>query len=235
MSGEIVLAGEVLSGEVMGSERSREEYASWISNAWNESMAGILETGRRLSEAKEKLPHGEFDKMIESELPFSRVTALRIRRVSENKYFSNVSPVKHLPTSYSILYELLALKQEDFDKLLDSGLINENTTRAEVIDLKKALKANKAQRAPAGSVDKESQQLPDLEGGKGRGRPRAPKSYLVRLSPGEAAFLRHFLFSRHSSVMFSQWSNQYGLEGGTDRPDLMALVHKFDGLGLDAT
>ncbi|MBF0214857.1 MAG: DUF3102 domain-containing protein [Magnetococcales bacterium] len=235
---EAEIDGATLEGEILspptdvvktGGKRTVDDFAAWITQSWRESMEGIMETGRRLIEAKKTLPHGEFDAMIESQLPFSRVTALRLRRIAESDRFSNVSPVKHLPTSYSVLYEMLALPQEDFDRLLDSGAINKDTTRNEIIELRKALRNPPNKGGDGEGIDKGA--------GKKAGKPgvRAvnhPVTYTLRLTHGEGVMLQDLFSTANQLGMVSKWLNERYAQKSKDRPDPNNLMNKFKMLEL---
>lgn len=44
-----------------------KNWANRIAAAWQSSIEGILQTGRLLREARAKLPHGDFQQMVERE------------------------------------------------------------------------------------------------------------------------------------------------------------------------
>ncbi len=52
-----------------------------ITAAWRSSVEGIVECGLRLMAAKEDLPHGSFEAMIEDRLPFASSTARRLMAI----------------------------------------------------------------------------------------------------------------------------------------------------------
>src|SRR5215213_1253310 len=92
--------------------RSREEWAGAIATAWNKQVDGIFETGMLLESAKSELPHGEWLKLIEAELPFTRTTASRLVQISEDGRLRNDAHVHHLPVAWGTLYELTKLDEE---------------------------------------------------------------------------------------------------------------------------
>jgi hypothetical protein len=61
---------------------SPAEWAAQITACWRTSVEAILEVGRLLAAAKTALPHGEFGKMIESELPFTDRTARMLMTIA---------------------------------------------------------------------------------------------------------------------------------------------------------
>jgi hypothetical protein len=56
--------------------RSLTVWAGDISAAWQSSLDGVVKTGRLLTEAKDQLPHGEFETIVENLLPFGPRTLL---------------------------------------------------------------------------------------------------------------------------------------------------------------
>src|SRR3954465_3418803 len=57
----------------------REDYVREIAALWKRAQATFLTIGHYLNQAKERLPYGEFNAMIEQELPFGAKTAHQIR------------------------------------------------------------------------------------------------------------------------------------------------------------
>ncbi|WP_195984061.1 DUF3102 domain-containing protein [Clostridium sp. D33t1_170424_F3] len=76
--------------------------------------SAILEIGRRLTEAKEQLPHGEWLPWLEREVEFSETTAQRFMRLSRE--YSNPSPVTDLGASKALV--LLALPVSERDEFI---------------------------------------------------------------------------------------------------------------------
>src|SRR5207249_4942233 len=60
-----------------------------ICAAWQKSFEGLLECGQLLITAKTKLPHGEFQNMIEGDLPFGTRTAQMLMRIGADHRLSN--------------------------------------------------------------------------------------------------------------------------------------------------
>jgi hypothetical protein len=86
----------------------RTQWAARISAAWQKSVDSIIETGRLLLAAKAdpKMQHGEWGTMVESDLPFNRHTAHKSMQIAGDKRLASVSQGKHLPPSWTTLYEL---------------------------------------------------------------------------------------------------------------------------------
>jgi hypothetical protein len=111
----------------------RTHWAARISAAWQHSVDSIIETGRLLLAAKADpaMQHGEWGTMVESDLPFNRHTAHKLMQIARDKRLTNVSHGKHLPPSWTTLYELTKLDDETFDQKLRDGTIHPDMQRKE--------------------------------------------------------------------------------------------------------
>jgi hypothetical protein len=112
----------------------RTEWAARISAAWQKSVASIIDTGHLLLAAKAdpKMQYGEWGTMVESDLPFNRHTAHKLMQIAGDKRLTNVSQGKHLPPSWTTLYELTKLDDATFDQKLRDGFINPDMQRKDV-------------------------------------------------------------------------------------------------------
>jgi hypothetical protein len=104
-----------------------EVWKDRITAAWQKGVASIVETGKLLVEAKAQVDHGEWTRLIESELPFDRTTAFRLITIAQHPIVSNVANWQHLPTSWRTLYELTKVDQKLLSEKLESGEINAKT------------------------------------------------------------------------------------------------------------
>jgi DNA repair exonuclease SbcCD ATPase subunit len=78
-----------------------------------QTATGIIEIGKRLIEAKEQLPHGEWGKWLAEKVEFSQVTASRFMRAA--KECGNFSALKDLePTKVYALLDLPPDEREEF-------------------------------------------------------------------------------------------------------------------------
>lgn len=117
---------------------TRREYADKILQRWQDSVAGILEVGQLLSEAKEKLAHGEFEAMVREDLPFGERTARRLKAISLDPRISNRTHVSALPPSWGTLYELTKLDDGTWADAYEAGKIRPDMERKEVLALRKS-------------------------------------------------------------------------------------------------
>lgn len=103
-----------------------------IAAAWGKQVESIIETGQMLIEAKEELPHGSFEAMVQSELPFKCATATKLRLIAKHPIISNPSHAKGLPASWNTLYELTRLPQDQLLTKLKNGSIHPKIERKDV-------------------------------------------------------------------------------------------------------
>ena len=126
------------SGELMGSAVAvANPWTTRILAALQESVAAILKVGHLLIEAKKDLPHGEFQKMVERDLPFSPRQAQIYMRVAASPQFSNAKHASHLPPAINTLDLLGRLSAQEFERRLSVGDIHPNMSRKDANTLLK--------------------------------------------------------------------------------------------------
>lgn len=108
--------------------RSRQQWAEIICSDWRQSIDSIIQTGRDLAEAKAELPHGEFERMVSDDLPFTTNTARCLMAVAKHPSISNQTSSFVLPPSWAVLSELTKLSETDFADAQQRGLISPKTT-----------------------------------------------------------------------------------------------------------
>ncbi len=67
---------------------------------WSGLVEGIVGTGRLLLGAKEALQHGDFEAMVEAELPFGPRAAQMLMAIARNPVLSNAKHRFALPPSW---------------------------------------------------------------------------------------------------------------------------------------
>jgi hypothetical protein len=111
---------------------STKHYAVKINKAWQQSIDSIFECGDLLIDAKAKLAHGEFQKMIEHSLPFKSRTAQMLMAIAADKRLRNPKHASLLPSSWYTLYRLTPLSDEDFAAMIDDGTIHPEMQRSDI-------------------------------------------------------------------------------------------------------
>ena len=115
---------------------SRSVHIQRISGAWQKSRAAVFEAGRWLIDAKADLEHGEFEEMIENDLPFSRGTAERLMLVASDRRLRKAAHGPHLPTSWRTLYEITKLSDKQLERGIKKKIIRPDMERKDVEKLR---------------------------------------------------------------------------------------------------
>jgi hypothetical protein len=97
--------------------------------AHKQSLEAILKMGRSLTAAKHALPHGEFQKMIEHNLPFTSSTAERLMKIARDPRIRKAARAQLLPVAWGALYELAQLPDAAFKRAIESRAIHPAMTR----------------------------------------------------------------------------------------------------------
>ena len=117
---------------------SRRDFAAEIEHLWRDAQTRFIQIGRYLALAKERLQHGEYEAMVERDLPFSPRTAYQFRMAAAAVDGGRL-PADGLPNSYTICYLLSTLDDETLEAARRENLIRPDVKRAEVI----AFRANR--------------------------------------------------------------------------------------------
>lgn len=128
----------------MAAERASNRIGYWaerIARIWQDSVEGILDTGRTLIDARAEFKDREvpFAELIgdktgrPSQLPFGYHAAYRLMTIAADEKILAHTLV--LPPSWETLYALSKLSSEKFEELLAKGIINPGMQRK---DLKQA-------------------------------------------------------------------------------------------------
>jgi hypothetical protein len=128
--------------------RSRKQWAAYIRAAHTSTVKAILKLGRALSAAKKALPHGEFLKMIEHDLPFTASVAQRLMIIAADPKLQKLHSAQLLPPSWGTLYELAKLPAETFEQSVKAGTIHPQMTRGQAQMLRVEAVTRKAPTKP---------------------------------------------------------------------------------------
>lgn len=128
---------DVLANTVVMYER-KEDFVREIHGLWKRAQTTFLTIGKYLALAKARLPHGEYEMMIERDLPFSVITARQIRAAAE-AVSSGRLVATNLPQNYSTLYQLSTLPDDALEQAKRIGLLRPDVRRSEIVAFKKNL------------------------------------------------------------------------------------------------
>jgi hypothetical protein len=107
-------------------------WAEKINGAWKRSIAEVFQVGVLLLQAKEAVPHGDFEDLIKTKLEFSPATARKLMAVAADERIAKRAQGAILPEHWTTLYELTKLDDAQFEQALKDGTINPDMERKDV-------------------------------------------------------------------------------------------------------
>jgi hypothetical protein len=119
---------QALPTDQTGSILTAEQWADQIRQQLTASVEAILTAGQLLLDAKAALVHGEWCRMCDGLLPFSRQTAFRLMAIAGHPVLSNVTYRHHLPPAWTTLYELTKFPPDLLQQLVTDGIINNRSS-----------------------------------------------------------------------------------------------------------
>ena len=116
------------------------DFASAITQRWQDSVVAIIDVGKLLVGAKAALPHGEFGPMVNGDqIPFGWNTANRLMAIAGHSILSNSDHDQNLPCSWQTMYELTRAPDESLEAWMQDGTIHPEMERSEVAKLLRQL------------------------------------------------------------------------------------------------
>jgi site-specific DNA-methyltransferase (adenine-specific) len=149
------------SVEVIG-KKDPEYWCDRVRKKLGESAQNVIDAGRLLIEAKEKVGHGNFERMfadhdqpVAEPLPFGVRTAQRLIAIADDGcWLSKATHASLLPSSWMTLYELSRLPGELAAAAIEDGRINPAMERREARDLLGDDRKAKRKAAEAETLEK---------------------------------------------------------------------------------
>lgn len=117
---------------------SVEDYVAEIRTLWTEAAETFLLIGRHLNQARDALPHGEFQRMVEERLPFDKSRAYQLRMVAQMVDARRVEEVD-LPRSSATAFLFTSLDDEGLARAKKDGVLRPDIRRQEVVVWKRRL------------------------------------------------------------------------------------------------
>ncbi len=136
----------------------KRAYVAELSRLWRESCERFLAIGEYLLLAKEALPHGEYEQMVASKLPFGRSVAHALKTVAESVRAGRLAKAE-LPLSYATAYLLASMSPPHLDLARQRGLVRPNVTRAAITSFRTELRQETRSNPPAELLQKERLRL----------------------------------------------------------------------------
>lgn len=129
----------LMAPTIDAADTERARFARDITAAWEKSRESIFEIGRLLIEAKAKLPHGSFEAMIESDLPFTPSTAQKLMLIARDQKLVNPAHARLLPPHWATLHELAKLPDKVFEAKIADGTIHPLMERSHAQTIRRQL------------------------------------------------------------------------------------------------
>lgn len=133
---------------------TKTEFIQEIANLWVDVQKRVLLIGRYLNQAKDVLPHGEFQHMIRSELPFSEQVGYQMRQVAAAVDAGRFDEYE-LPRNYSVAYQLVTLSESELMIARERRLFRPDVRRSEVLALKRELRGSERSEREALLAERE--------------------------------------------------------------------------------
>lgn len=118
---------------------TRQAYAEELTRLWREAQDRFVAIGEYLSHAKETLPHGEYEKMVASDLPFGRAVAHTLRTVALAVREGRLAKPE-LPRSYTTAYFLATLEPHHLALARERGLVRQDVPRSTIDAFRRELR-----------------------------------------------------------------------------------------------
>ena len=120
-------------------QNDADGYAREIGKLWDETQQKFIAIGRYLVSAKQTLPHGEYERMVETMLPFGSSAARKLRTVAEAVDTARL-PIVSLPRRYVNAYELAVLPEQELRQAEKRQLVRPDVTRREIEAFKREIR-----------------------------------------------------------------------------------------------
>ena len=111
--------------------KTKSEYVEHITALWIGAQERFLVIGKYLVNARTSLPHGEYEDMVERDLPFGTSVAHRLRTVAEAVEAKRITETE-CPKSYAAAYLVARLNDTELMKARERGLVQPMTTRSTI-------------------------------------------------------------------------------------------------------
>jgi hypothetical protein len=119
-------------------ERTIEEWAGYVGEAWTRVAADLIVAGGRLMECRDQCDATEYV-MVLTRLGMRPATAHKLIRIASCDRF-DVRSTNTLPSSADVLLELAKLPDEEWELAAATGVINTDLTQAELRKFRKEAK-----------------------------------------------------------------------------------------------
>ncbi len=114
---------------------SVEDYVTTIARLYEEAEERFVQIGRHLIDAKARLQHGEWGRLV-SQLPFSHRTATMLITAARAIINRTIEPAR-APRSWANVYLIAAMSDEERRVAGERGVIRPDVTRREILEFRR--------------------------------------------------------------------------------------------------
>jgi hypothetical protein len=183
---------------------SHEDFVQRIQTTWQKRTSSIFAVAEACHEANKQLNKKQKTKLYET-LPFSKPTFVKLSQIGGDPRLPGIAD--RLPASFSIIYEITLLSDEELKRAVASQNIHPKVQRADIIKLRTATQAVAKGLDKGGNTQKPD--LPIVQAGKpyqlrmpesvdeksceriGKMFARLTKTFRIEIEPAEAAVLEN--------------------------------------------
>lgn len=151
--------GALVPIDVPAEQKTPEFWAKEIQTAYQQTVQCYIRTGALLIGAKDRLLHGDFEKMVKRDLPFSKRKAEMLMKIARHLALVNPKHFSVLPPYWSTLHELTRLPPQILLEKIQDGTIHPKFMRKKVVDLLPKPEAEEDEDEQEADVEQEA----DLE------------------------------------------------------------------------
>lgn len=124
------MVGIALEGTIMETgEWTPQQAADYVSESHQNTVAALIETGRRLHEAKRRVGHGGWLEALEK-MPFGKRTAQAYMQIADHPDIANAHHGAHLPASWRTLSVLAQLPAGEVTRRIEAGEVTPEISRS---------------------------------------------------------------------------------------------------------
>ncbi len=127
-----------------------------IRTSWIAALDNIIEVGKTLHEAQEKLDPNDWIGMITHDLPFTRRTAEKLVKIAMDQRITNPKNADYLPPHWTSLHELTYLTDKQFAAGIKAKVIHPDAERKDISNLKTKKKPKQKKQSSAPSQPNKS-------------------------------------------------------------------------------
>jgi hypothetical protein len=124
-------------------------YADRVNEAWQSTVGGIIDMGRWLVEAKDRLAHGEFGRIfaehpeaVERPVPFGARSGQRLMAVASHPVLANATYMSNLPPAWGTLYHLAHMSEPALLAAIEAGEVYPELEQGDAYKLSRFAKRN---------------------------------------------------------------------------------------------